>query len=85
MSLFQLLIKRSQFDLGVSSFIERVFLFHPEYLKTYRLVCKEWNSFIIQFCEWDIREFVVVRDFWQVQRKRKKKSSKKIKNKRKRL
>ena len=51
MSLFQLLIKRSQYDLGVSSFIERVFLYHPEYLKTYRLVCKEWNSFIIQiFC-----------------------------------
>ena len=36
-------------------------------------------------CEWDLRKFVVVRDFWQVQRKRKKKSSKKLKTKRKRL
>ena len=48
MSLLNLLFKRSQFDLGVSSFLRKVFLLYPEYLQTYRLVCRDWNHFIKQ-------------------------------------
>ena len=48
MSVLNLLFKRSQFDLGVSSFLMKVFLLYPEYLTTYRLVCRDWNHFIKQ-------------------------------------
>ena len=33
-------------------------------------------------CEWDVRKFVVVRDFWQFQDKRKRKSIKNVNSKR---
>ena len=45
-SVLTLLLERSCCDPGVNSFLERVFLFAPQYLQTYRLVCREWNSFI---------------------------------------
>ena len=46
MSLMELLFKRSQFDPGVNSFLGKVLIKNPEYLNTFKLVCKEWNSFI---------------------------------------
>ena len=47
-SIMTLLLERSCCDPGVDSFLQRVFLFTPQYLKSYRLVCKEWNKFISQ-------------------------------------
>ena len=46
MSILTLLLERSCCDPGVSTFLEKVFLLAPQYLQTYRLVCKDWNTFI---------------------------------------
>ena len=46
MSILTLLLDRSCSDPGVNSFLEKIFLLAPEYLQTYRLVCKDWNTFI---------------------------------------
>lgn len=46
MSLLSLLFKRSRSDPGVSSFLGQVFLYTPQYINSYKLVCKEWNNFI---------------------------------------
>ena len=47
MSLMQDLMTRALTDLGVESFLENVFLMLSGELKQCRLVCREWDSFIM--------------------------------------
>jgi len=47
MSLMKALMTRAEVDLGVETFLERLFLILSGELKQCRLVCKEWNSFIM--------------------------------------